>query len=794
MSDASAEAERLSNGLRQRGHAVVDVPLALLAGRVAVQQPALLICDADAEGALETLAALRDSAIDVLLIGARDGVLASRREEVAREACGTFHRPVDIYALVKKVEALIGPPSGDASAPSVPPATRSAVLLGSSRPPPPSSSPRATDDQKIPTLPPLESRPGSERPVEPPASLMPLPLDGDPSRAIGPSELSPELTELLRQAEARVDAVDAPSSQPRPEVILGEDTGEASAPLPQDVLLALEEELDDEDPPDSAESLPPDERPSATGAPDSGATPEPEPEPEFQPSRAVRAPIDPSAHVTAVGRETGTGLTDDGSDAPHSHPGGTAADKTSAELPVEGRDREAITPKPPRPASELPPATEAVSPKQEPSTNPPRLRGEPLAPAPPPEPQIRHLPSPVPEPPQPADLLPVDRGAARSLAATLPPPARNRSAAPQPDALAMPATAGAPSTASALELPDSLREGDALRALAVAIRGRYTGCLAFEVDEGIRRVVFRDGDFVTAASAVHAESLVAVLVGRGELPPDVQRQGHKLPPSGRHAGAALIAQGHLTQDQLWPVLRTHAEWIVGQIVGIERGTVRVEPEVSGRLQEEPAVFGGATGAEVLVEIVRRIVTPADATARLGGGRTILRQGAQSSLLSECALTAEEGELVGDAVGKSIDGIVAEASDPSIPAMLYALTELGVLSVGPTRLAPRTEPPEETNDELDDAAIRERIRARKALVDEGDYFAVLGVGRNATAYEIKRAYLELRREFEPSRSLTARTADLRDTVDEIVEVIEEAYDILKDTTRRERYRRAIEAAP
>jgi len=43
MSDASAEAERLSAALRARGYWVVDVPLGVLTGRVAVQRPALVV-------------------------------------------------------------------------------------------------------------------------------------------------------------------------------------------------------------------------------------------------------------------------------------------------------------------------------------------------------------------------------------------------------------------------------------------------------------------------------------------------------------------------------------------------------------------------------------------------------------------------------------------------------------------------------------------------------------------------------------------------------------------------------
>jgi DnaJ-class molecular chaperone len=99
-----------------------------------------------------------------------------------------------------------------------------------------------------------------------------------------------------------------------------------------------------------------------------------------------------------------------------------------------------------------------------------------------------------------------------------------------------------------------------------------------------------------------------------------------------------------------------------------------------------------------------------------------------------------------------------------------------------------------HDPLDQEAIRMRVRARLALVEEGDYFAVLGVPRGATSYEIRRAFIDLRRSFEPSRLLTAETADLTNDVRTVLEVLDEAYEILKDTHRRERYRRAIEAGP
>ncbi len=87
-----------------------------------------------------------------------------------------------------------------------------------------------------------------------------------------------------------------------------------------------------------------------------------------------------------------------------------------------------------------------------------------------------------------------------------------------------------------------------------------------------------------------------------------------------------------------------------------------------------------------------------------------------------------------------------------------------------------------------------MKTRLSLVEEGDSFSLLGVARSATSYEIHRAYLELRHGLEPSRVLSAATADLADDIELIMEVLDEAHDILRDQARRERYRRAIEDKP
>jgi len=361
-----------------------------------------------------------------------------------------------------------------------------------------------------------------------------------------------------------------------------------------------------------------------------------------------------------------------------------------------------------------------------------------------------------------------------------------------------------------------LGPGDARRFFAEAIARRATGALCFESDRVVRRIVMREGDLVAAASGGELESLVHFLAARGELPRDeAPRLAAKIPPYGRHAGAALVAHGWLRQDQLWQVLRAHAEWIASAILRIETGSAQLEPDPPGRLRGEPSVFGAATGAEIFVDLVRRAITQDDALDRLGGEGSRITDGPNQGLLAECNLPPADLELLHRARGGTISDLLARATDGEIVVVIHALALLGVVEVVPApdfgRRDDRDRDGREARDgqgsrsqanaasdaevsALDEDAIRARVRARLELVEEGDYFAVLGITRDATGYEIRRAFIELRRAFEPSRILTPRLLDLGDDVRKIIVVIEEAYEILRDNARRERYRRAIDARP
>jgi hypothetical protein len=742
VSDPTAEAERVAQALRSAGYLVVDVPLSMLVARVAVQHPRVILVDADSEGALDVVGRMRElpdaDAIDVLFVARPGGAVASPEEALAHEGSGLFVRPVEIAALVRKVEAL----TGGSSSPGEEPAHNST--------PPPSI---ATSNKKRPSVPPSLPPASMRVPSAAPLSIEPKPaIQSTRSLPLRPSKMpsdpptsgaassrrvaglappvSPELQQLLADAEQRAQAGAEPESMvPSPE-------DEIEAVLPAELLAALDEPLEEDE--DDDELMPP-----ARSALSSAAVREPTH--DGGSSRTTGASLTGSVPTTGnTPRPGARAVTGDAAltpPPPQTHGGGTHSGGTGAGVSTTGTSDA-------QPRADLgPPPAPGVS-----------VAGGSMAPptawSPP-----RHL-------------SPGNEGGQDDRSARLP--------------------------GEGSSLPAVLGPGDALGAVARAVAGRRTGSLCIATADAERRAVLREGDVVTVASTAEEESLLAFLGVRGDLPREtVRRLASKFPPFGRHAGAALVARGYLRQDQMWPTLRAHAEWLLARMLQTPAGRLTLEPQPPGRLAGEPSVFGGSTGAEVFVEVVRRVVPPAEAVERLGGAGSRLADGPDARLLGECALGPAELDQVHAAAGQALRDVLDASPETDIATVVFALAQLGVLEV--MRAVGGPDADEEPDGAagvaaLDAEAIRERVRARMQLVDDGDYFALLGVTHDATGYEVRRAFLELRRAFDPSRLLTPEVADLADDVRKITLVLEEAYDILKDAARRERYRRAIEAVP
>ena len=86
--------------------------------------------------------------------------------------------------------------------------------------------------------------------------------------------------------------------------------------------------------------------------------------------------------------------------------------------------------------------------------------------------------------------------------------------------------------------------------------------------------------------------------------------------------------------------------------------------------------------------------------------------------------------------------------------------------------------------------RARVLARFALVQDGDYFQILGVPRDASAYEIRRAHQILAREFGTLALAPAVCRELEKELMAIRTVLDEGLRVLGNVDLRRRYQRHL----
>lgn len=116
-------------------------------------------------------------------------------------------------------------------------------------------------------------------------------------------------------------------------------------------------------------------------------------------------------------------------------------------------------------------------------------------------------------------------------------------------------------------------------------------------------------------------------------------------------------------------------------------------------------------------------------------------------------------------------------------------------------APRVATAPEGDREFDDMPTDDRrqrsasdrraaLLARYALVEEGDYFEVLGIGRDATTADVRRAHDRIARELAPDEIDPAVARELGAKIDAIREVVGEALRVLGDERLRPRYQNSL----
>jgi hypothetical protein len=270
-----------------------------------------------------------------------------------------------------------------------------------------------------------------------------------------------------------------------------------------------------------------------------------------------------------------------------------------------------------------------------------------------------------------------------------------------------------------------------------------------------------------------------------------QRAREGLAASGRRIGEILVEQGSLKRRELYPAVRRHLEDLLYALFAWDDGVARVSPSTGAR---DEKIRLAAPAPALVCEGIRRKMELARLRARVGPPHVVLAPRKTEDLLaalSDADLGPEERQLVAAFDGRRSLGQLADeagGAELAVYQVAHMAAALGLLAPAHEHTdVERTTGVAATGGTSDAGIDRERVLSKYGQVLEGDYFELLGVRRDASGHEVRRAFEAARRDFAPESFAVEVQRELSAELAAIAEVLAEAQRILRDDDLRASYR-------
>jgi len=340
----------------------------------------------------------------------------------------------------------------------------------------------------------------------------------------------------------------------------------------------------------------------------------------------------------------------------------------------------------------------------------------------------------------------------------------------------------------------SPREEDLASLMARLARGAFTGRMILRRAEAEKVIHFDEGRPVFATSNLPHDRMGDLLYREGKITrAQHSRSREVVAESGRRMGEILVDMGFLKRRELLPAVRRHIEDIIYSVFSWDSGEYAcvagdAAPGEKIRLSRHPAAL--------IVEGVRRKYGLDLLEARLGGAEAVVvvsDRDKLSALLREVDLGQAERRAIHHLDGENSLRRISEAADVDLLGVCqigFALVVLGVAETASTVADTGVWGRERSSSLVgatDLAIDRERVLAKHALVDEADYFMLLGVRREASTFEIQRAYEAARRDFSDDAFPYELRTELSGEIEDINGLLDEAHTVLRDDALREAYK-------
>lgn len=327
-------------------------------------------------------------------------------------------------------------------------------------------------------------------------------------------------------------------------------------------------------------------------------------------------------------------------------------------------------------------------------------------------------------------------------------------------------------------------------------RARASGTLHLDNGPDTKRISFRRGDIIFAATNVDTERLGERLVRDGKVKrPILELAFRVMERSHKRLGATMVEWGWVSPLEMRRAVATQIKDIIYSVFTWSSGEYRFEPAPEAEPVPEDLVLELRT-ADVIYEGARRISDLEAIRTGVGSPASVLAVAGGARL--GIPVTQEDGHILVRVDGHtSIAEIVSESPMGEEEALrrIYALLLAGVLERRQASETPARSSTKQTPALTDEERrFRDGVVARHAAMKFGDYYDRLGVTLGATEKQIREAHEQALRSLEPDASFRDRLGDLRKQIDDVRGKVQQAYETLADAVRRQEYDQSLSDTP
>jgi hypothetical protein len=352
------------------------------------------------------------------------------------------------------------------------------------------------------------------------------------------------------------------------------------------------------------------------------------------------------------------------------------------------------------------------------------------------------------------------------------------------------AVTGRDSPDGARNLSGELAENDLAAVLGRAFQEVWSGELVLRRGDLEKTVHLEAGRPVWATSTAPQDRLAELLLRQGRIDPVERARVAELSArSGRLTGAVLVDLGLCKSGELLPLLRLQQEEIIISLFSWTEGACRFDSNTRldsrrARLLRHPAaLLREALRRGHPLSRLRRGQDGSAVFALLGGPGAL-------DLIDELQLRPEELRTLPwfDGV-RSLDEVIRSSGQPEelVWGLAGVLRYFGALGLHRTAAG-------RGRRFLDQRVDRERILSRLSRAQDADYFHILGIDRDASQEEVKRAFGRLEEEIRPERIAPEVAVALAGEIESLREILSEALRVLGNEALRRRYQGHLPATP